>query len=72
MKIQVPCKLNNLLTSFGRRVTKGMHGIRDKNQPILRIIMGNADNAIYFIFKQFMNPYLLYQISSLFDFYLIL
>jgi hypothetical protein len=49
-KIEVSCKLNNLLTSLGRRVTREMHGIRDKNQPILRIIMGNADNAIGSVF----------------------
>jgi hypothetical protein len=50
MKIQVPRKLNNLLASLGRRVTEKMHGIRDKNQPILRIIMGNADNIIGSVF----------------------
>jgi len=45
-KIQVPCKLNNLLTSLGRRVTKEILAIREKSQQILRIIMRNADNAI--------------------------
>jgi len=45
-KIQVLCKLNNLLTSLGRRVTKEILAIREKSQQILRIIMGNADNAI--------------------------
>lgn len=71
MKIQVPCKLNNLLTSLVRRVTKKNLGIRDKSQEILRIIMGNVDSAIGCVFGQCINPYLRYQIFSLYDFHLV-